>query len=104
MDVDIDQLSSERAAEGGGEVARLDADDDVPAVGTVVVDLEVCDVERSCVAIARGRIGVIAWTGVISGRVADVEELGRCDRNLVPRRGRARDRDRRSADRRLVGG
>src|SRR6266851_8083367 len=76
MDVDIDQLSSERAAEGGREVARLDAEDDVPAAGTVVVDLEVCDVERSCVEIARGRIGVIAWTVVIAGRVADVEDLG----------------------------
>src|SRR5437899_13094886 len=75
MDVNIDQLSSERAAEGGREGARLDADDDVPAAGTVVVDLEVCDVERSCVEIARGRIGVIAWTVVIAGRVADVEDL-----------------------------
>ena len=76
VDVDVDELCAERAAEGRGEVAGLDAEDDV---GAAVDHLETGQVEGAGVEVVRGRVGVVARAVVVAGRVGDVEEDGSGD-------------------------
>ena len=71
MDVDVDELRAERAAERRRQVARLQPEDDV---GARVVDLEALDVEGAGVEVVRGRIRVVARAVVVVVRVGDVEE------------------------------
>src|SRR4029453_13756363 len=63
VDVDVDQLRAERAAEGGAEVAGLQPEDDV---GAVVEDLEALDVVGAGLEEGGGRVGVVARPVVVA--------------------------------------
>ena len=69
--VHVDELRSERAAERGSEVARLQPEDDV---GSVVEHLELLDVVGAGLEGAVGGIGIVAGAIVIAVRIADVEQ------------------------------
>jgi hypothetical protein len=73
VNVDVDKLGSERAAEYRAEVARLQAERDLRAR---VVHLELLDVEGSRMEVSRRRIGIVAGAVVVTCRVRDVEQLG----------------------------
>ena len=71
MDVDVDELRAERAAECRAQVTRLQPEDHVRAG---VVDLEPLDVEGAGLEVRRGRVGVVPGAVVVAVRVGHVEE------------------------------
>src|ERR1700716_4071421 len=79
MDIDVNQLRPERAAEGWAEVTGLQPEDDVSAACTVVVDLKRGDVKCAGVEVGRRGVRVVARSVVIACGVGHVEDLGAGD-------------------------
>ena len=73
VDVDVDELGAERAAERRCEIAGLNPEDDARAV---VEHLEALEVVGARLEAVEGRVGVVPRTVVVTGRVGHVEEDG----------------------------